>query len=335
MIICRPITERNTWEAFQEKQKPEALFQQWVWGDIQKKMGTTVTRIGMYNDTVLIGIFQYVVVRARRGSFLHVRHGPIFIEQRETYWEAFTDWITKEAKRCGVWFVRVSPLENVSEDMYTLFARNGYRSAPIHAMDAELCWVLPLTEPEEELLKQMRKTTRYEIRRAMDADVSITGTKDPKDLQHFIDLYKETSTRHGFVPHLGIREEFEILAKEDKSILYLGSYKGTITSAAIILFIGGQGIYHHGASVRSEIPVSYLLQWEAIKEAKKRGMKVYNFWGIAPENNPKHPWRGITLFKKGFGGYIQEYIHAHDLPVSPFYIIPSTIETIRRMRKGY
>lgn len=335
MITFTKITNRAVWEEFQEQIKPEALFQQWAWGEIQEKMGTDVTRIGVYQEDLLIGIFQYVIVRARRGSFLHVRHGPIFIEERESFWEAFTLWITKEAKRKNTWFVRVSPLLEKSNEMSERFLRNGYRSAPIHAMDAELCWVVSLTQSEEELLKNMRKTTRYEIRRAQESDVSIRVSRDPKDLAYFFDLYKQTSSRHGFVPHMGIREEFELLSKEEKSLLYLGSYKGVICSAAIVLFVGGQGIYHHGASVRSEIPVSYLLQWEAMREAKKRGMKLYNFWGIAPENSPKHPWRGISLFKKGFGGEVREYIHAHDLPVSPFYIIPSTIETIRRIRKGY
>jgi lipid II:glycine glycyltransferase (peptidoglycan interpeptide bridge formation enzyme) len=78
-----------------------------------------------------------------------------------------------------------------------------------------------------------------------------------------------------------------------------------------------------------------VLQWAASRDAKKRGMQVYNFWGIAPENNPNHPWRGITLFKKGFGGRNIEYIHAQDLAVSPLYIIPRTIEMVRRVVKGY
>ena len=71
--------------------------------------------------------------------------------------------------------------------------------------------------------------------------------------------------------------------------------------------------YHHGASsyAHNKIPASYLPQWTAIRDALKRGDRVYNFWGIAPGtlteegfkiSEPKHPFGGVTLFKTGFGG---------------------------------
>jgi len=66
------------------------------------------------------------------------------------------------------------------------------------------------------------------------------------------------------------------------------------------------------------VPAAYLLQWEAIREVKSRGCKLYNFWGISDERR-NHPWAGLTLFKKGFGGFSKEYLLAQDLPLRPFY----------------
>ena len=51
----------------------------------------------------------------------------------------------------------------------------------------------------------------------------------------------------------------------------------------------------------------YVLQWFEITRAKNDGFKYYDFWGIAPNDDPKHPWAGVTRFKKGFGGIIVEY----------------------------
>ena len=48
------------------------------------------------------------------------------------------------------------------------------------------------------------------------------------------------------------------------------------------------------------ISCSYLLQWEIIKDAKKRGCDTYNFWGISSPDNNLHPWYGTYLFKKKF-----------------------------------
>ena len=44
--------------------------------------------------------------------------------------------------------------------------------------------------------------------------------------------------------------------------------------------------YNYGASTdigRNE-PGAYAIQWQAIIEAKKRGMTRYNFWGVVEQN---------------------------------------------------
>lgn len=250
-------------------------------------------------------------------------------------WNEMISRIRSEAVRHKCIFLRISPLLPKDSTITSVFSAHACIPAAIHRMDGEYCWTLDLTKDEDALLSGMRKTTRYEIRRADKEGINIFSTRDPKYLKEFFSLYESTSTRHGFVPHTGIREEFELFAKKNQAVLYIGSFEGNVTAAAIILYYGNQAIYHHGASIQSKVPASYRLQWEAIQDAKKRGMKVYNFWGIAPENSPKHPWRGITLFKKGFGGHELEYLHAMDLPLSPWYTVPRTIETVRRLLKGY
>ena len=71
-----------------------------------------------------------------------------------------------------------------------------------------------------------------------------------------------------------------------------------------------------------------------LKQARKRGCKIYNFWGITPTDSPRHPWAGLTLFKKGFGGYKKEYVKTQDLPLSGQYWINYLVERIRRSKRG-
>ena len=68
-----------------------------------------------------------------------------------------------------------------------------------------------------------------------------------------------------------------------------------------------------------------------IKEAKKRNLKHYNFWGIAPNDNPRHRFAGVTLFKTGFGGKRIDWLHARDLQISPFYYLTYFFETVRKI----
>jgi len=331
----REINSEKRWENFRLANSPQALFQGWLWGEVEKNLGGKIRRLGVYDNESLLGIFQINVVEARRGKFLHIRHGPILGENKETLWDWVFKFLINFAVREKAWFVRISPLIGQTSEINSVYARYRLRPAALHAMDAELAWVLDVDKTEDKLLAEMRKTTRYEIRRAEKLGVKVIKTLDSKDLNTFLDLYKQTFERHGFVPHLGIEQEFGVYKKSNKALLLLGIHEGKVIAGAIILFDGKQAVYHHGASVWSKIPAAYLVQWEAVKEAKKRGIKLYDFWGIAPNDKPNHPWRGITLFKTGFGGRQMTYLHAHDLVVSPKYYFTRTIETIRRIAKGY
>lgn len=333
--VIRTIEDESQWEWFMLRVAPNALFQSWLWGDVQIKIGAFVSRYGIFNGKTLRGVFQTVDVRARRGSFLHVRHGPVLADPSPALWNAAFSFLREEASRRHMWFVRMNPVLPDSPELNTMFVSNGLRPAAIHRMDGEHCWVLDLGPSEDAILAGMRKTVRYEIRHAEKDGIEVFSTTNPEYLKEFFALYAQTSTRQGFVPHTGIREEFEVFTKKHQAVLYLGKAGGQTLSAAIILYYGNQAIYHHGASVPSKLPVSSVIQWEAIREAKKRGMNVYNFWGIAPENSLKHPWRGITLFKKGFGGREINYIHAQDLAISPMYVLPRTVELVRRISRGY
>lgn len=330
-----PVTDRRIWDTFLKHYCPGAIFQSWPWGEVAENTGHHVERFGMYENSDLVGIMQIQTVSAKRGTFLHIRHGPVLASFDKKIWNETIDVLRKKAKDSRALFVRISPHVPESDELLKLFARMGLTPAAIHAMDAEYCWVLDISRSEDELLLGMRKTTRYEIKRSVSMGVEIGVWDNADNIDTFMRLYKETSARQGFVPHTGIEEEFEIFSGQKQAILVTGSYQGDVTAAAIILFHNGEAIYHHGASIPTKAPVNYAVQWRAIQESKKRGMHQYNFWGIAPDDKPDHPWKGITLFKTGFGGKAVRFFHAHDLPTSPLYALPRAIETLRRLKKGY
>lgn len=335
VITIREVKDKTLWENFVLQEAPTAFFQSWYWGEIYQARLNRVWRFGVYEGTTLVGLFQVVRVDAKRGRFLHVRHGPVVATPRRTIWRSTLEFLKELARHERAWFIRVSPQLADTSQNQRLFSSLGLRPSPIHAMDGELCWVLDLTPSEEEILANMRKTTRYEIKHGLASGIEIISAFDSSLMPEFLDLYAQTSKRHGFVPHQELDEEFKTFSTEGKAVLYLGRYKGVPLAGAIIVDYGDRVIYRHGASIPSKMPVSHLLQWTAIRQAKKRGMKVYNFWGIAPDDKPNHPWRGITVFKQGFGGREVSLIHAQDLPVSPWYAIPWSIEMLRRWQRGY
>ncbi len=339
MLKIETVASKKTWESFLSAQEVQfyPFFQSWNWGEAQRQMAHSIWRIGVYDDTKLIALCQIVKIAAKRGTYLHFRHGPVLLPFDWEVFDAIVDYGKKLASEERAWFLRMSPVVPKQYIDFPMLKKRGFRNAPMHNMDAEICWVLDITKPEDQLLKEMRKTHRYLIRKAESLDIEIIRTKKVSDINDFLNLYSSLSARKHFVAHKGLLEEFDEFGKDDQEILFLAKYQGKIISGALIAFVGNNAIYRHGASDNEyrDIPASYLLQWEAIKEAKKMGKTLYNFWGIAPPETKNHPWQGLTLFKTGFGGRKIEFLHAQDLPLNFSYWKTYLIERIVKWKKGY
>ena len=266
----KEISSQKLWESFVLSHSPHALFQSWQWGEIEKKSGSSVIRYGIYDDEKLLGVAQLFIVHAKRGRYVHIRQGPIFTQLSQTTLLKCLSLFSDIARKEHAVFIRMSPMIEDTDEHRKILHDCGLIRSPIHEVDAERCWVLDISQSEELILQGMRKTTRYEIRRGQKMDIKVKMAVSPHDVSEFISLYKETSKRHGFVSHGSIVEEFEYFASRDEAILLLGYVDQTLIAGAMIVFYGGQAIYHHGASLPSKVPVSYMLQWQAIKEAKKR-----------------------------------------------------------------
>lgn len=335
------IHDKEAWEAFLQTNASHSLFQSWNWGETiikvkaQRSKVKDFWRLGFYEGETLVGIAQVERVVARRGTFFHVRHGPILSSWTRHHLNSVLELLKKMAVEYKASFIRVSPLIDNTREHHDVFASLGFRDSPMHAMDGEYCWVLDISRSEEDILSGMRKTTRYLIRQAQKLGVEIRQSTDPADIPAFLSLYQETAQRHGFVKHRGVKEEFVQFLKDDQIRLFLGYHQNELLSGAMIIFYHDQAIYHHSASIDQKVPVNYLLQWEVIKEAKRRNKRLYNLWGIAPEGKPRHPWQGLSLFKKGFGGRTIEYLHAQDYPLTKQYWLVYLLERMRRQLKGY
>jgi len=321
----REINSKETWENFLLKYQEKTFLDSWNWGEFQKQVEDKIWRLGVY-DKELKAVALVVRIKAKRGTFLFLPHGPVGEKDALPY---LIDYL----KKMDACFIRVAPVwpkENTK-----LFKDLGFRNAPIH-MHPELTWELDITPEEEELLMGMRKTTRYLIKQGYkNKDIEIIKSTDINDLEKFNQIYRKTASRHHFVPFSldYLRKQFSCFNPDNQITIFLGKYKGKIVSSAITICWQGTGFYHHGASLASKAPVSYLMQWEAIKQAKEKGCRKYNFWGIAPEGVKNHPWAGLSLFKKGFGGYPKQYVKTQDLPLSFKYWFTCIFERLRKMKR--
>ena len=308
------------------------------------KFSSPFTAARVYNDGELSSVALVIKTIARRGTFLFVPHGPALAKAtagkpniKYEILKTLLDELKKIAKEEKVDFVRISPIWERNEENIKVFKELSFREAPIH-MHPELTWELDVTKSEEELLKDMNETCRYSIKRAMREGVEIFQSQRIEDVEIFNRLYHVTVNRHKFTPFSlnYLKNEFSTFQSDNQISVFLGKYKNEILSSAMIIYWQGTGFYHQGASLLKypKVPVSHLLQWEAIKEAKRRDCKTYNFWGIASLSDKSHPWAGLTLFKMGFGGYKKEFVKTQDFPLSKLYWLTYIFEKIRKRKRG-
>jgi lipid II:glycine glycyltransferase (peptidoglycan interpeptide bridge formation enzyme) len=335
MISTKQIDNKSEWEGFLSQHKEANFLQSWYWGEFHEALGKTVSRIGFYRDNELIGVMLSVIEAARRGKYLTVPAGPIIDwHDKELVSAAFSEMRTVAAVNKCV-FVRIRP--QLLEDAYAkeIFQLNNTKPAQMH-LHAELTSRLDIGPTEEALLAQMRKTTRYEIRKAEKLGVTVKTSTDEKEVKQFYDYQLETAKRQKFVPfsYKFFLEQFKVFFAADKALLYTATFEGKVLAQAFIIFYGSEAVYHYGVGTEEgrKYPGAYLIQWEAIKEAKRRGMQFYNFWGVAAEDDKTHRFYTISIFKRGFGGEDTRYLHAQDLVINkPRYLVNYGIEKLRKI----
>jgi len=341
--IFQEINDQEIWEGFLSKIDKKTFLQSWNWGEFQKKMGNKIWRMGIFKDDQLIALALVSKVEAKRGKFLLIQHGPLLIQNQNLKFKTLKILLAKLkeiAKKENCSFIRIAPLFERNKKNQELFWSLGFKEAPIHASAYEATLRLDLSPTEEQLLMGMRKTTRYLVRQALkNPDLLIIKTNQAKDIELFHQLSQEVARHQGFIPFSFefVKNEFELFSRQNQALLFFGKYKEKIVASALIIFWSGIGFYHQAALDPNyhRLPIAYLLQWEAIREAKKRGCKFYDFWGyVDPKQNPDHPWAGPSLFKLGFGGKPHFYLKTQDLPLSFKYWPTYFFEKLRKIKRG-
>lgn len=328
------IEDKDIWESFLFTHPESNFLQSWGWGEFHESLGSRVFRTGFYEDEKLAGVMLSIIEDAKRGRYLTIPAGPVIDWKDSKLVSVFVETAKKIAKETRCVFIRVRPQLFSDDFSKNLFKKMGFKNAPMH-LHAELTNQLDLAKSEDELMAQMRKTTRYEIKKAITQKISVTSSRDINLIKGFYELQLETAKRQGFVPfpYNYLYEQFKVFSKEDKALIFSAYFEKKLLVQAIIIFYGEEAIYHYGVSTGEgrNYPGAYLIQWEAIKEAKKRGMKRYNFWGVAPLDNTNHRFYKISIFKRGFGGQDIQYLHAQDLVINyPKYLLIFSVETLRK-----
>lgn len=318
---------------------PEANFlQSPLWAEANRLVDHKLAVRTFDGEALMLGI----VKDARRGRYLEIPGGPLLDWHNQTALKSVFAEIAKIAKAEKCVFVRFRPqLENTPENQKLLAPLKksfDLRPAPMH-LHAQNTVILDLDKSEDELLMDMRRQTRYEVRRSAKLGLKVTEDSSEAMFKEFHAVQTETAKRQGFIPP----SEKELLAERtafspDHLKLYkVTTAEGEPVAYGLILIYGEEAEYFEAAStdLNRKLPGAYALLWQAIKDLKHLGIKRFNLWGIAPPGVEHHRYSGVTTFKTGFGGRVVEFIPAEDIVINKLrYKLDELVETARKKKRN-
>ncbi len=250
------------------------------------------------------------------------------IQDLKVILEHFISW----AKDKNVSYVRINPWlpakidekkTSYFEEFSNLFQETGFECIN----NGRNTYWIDLTSNEDQLLNQMRRKTRYDVRKGMKSGIKINEIQhaDENIISKFWDFYNILGNKKFFntLSESRFKNELRILLNSGFASLFVAEYNNEIIN---ISMASRKGIasYMYGAinpDLTSSIncpPPGHFVQWSMIKTMKNYGLKIYDL-GFCPENIPakEHPEFNIWHFKYGFGGKFVQFMPNYGKIIKP------------------
>lgn len=161
-----------------------------------------------------------------------------------------------------------------------------------------------LSLPDNQIFSQFKKDSRATVRKALAQKLRV----EENNFEKLYQLLKKSYQRKKlwFYPKDQYNSLIRSFGENVFGIDLLAPKAEEPVAGCLVLISDKTASYLLAGSLPEgqEMHAPYLVVWEAMKEAKKRGCTTWDFEGIKDERIPSTKnWGGFTHFKKSFGGY--------------------------------
>jgi peptidoglycan pentaglycine glycine transferase (the first glycine) len=351
VIQFRPATDADAaaWQALLGATSFGDFLHDWAWAAVAAFDGQPQRRYLLEEAGEVVAIVAAQERRLWGGrTFWYVPHGPVldYDDPRARDWvRAMVAGLREVGRQHGAVAVKLEPRLAADESGIATLERRGLRRLP-DVLQVGQTRVVDLAD-DEALLAGFDKDTRYSVRRAEREGVVVEIADDAREttaIDALHELVVVTQRRAGFPlpPRERYRVAWRALAGAGRAVILEARRDGTLLASGMLVIEGAQSFYLFSGSRREERGepkryASYALQWAMLRLARDRGVRRHDLWGVAPPDaRSDHPWYGVGLFKKGFGGREVAWAGSWDLVVDPtLYRLRSAIGMARGwIRRG-
>ncbi len=281
-----------------------------AWGEFQKQIGNQ-----LFTDQGSGWQYHAYREKGRFNTRLYAPYGPVASDGDSL--SAALASLERQAAASGCDFVRVEPTGSDTTETRALLSSLGYRRAD--RLQPEDTWRLDLSVGTEALLAGMRATNRNLHRNFAKKGLSVRQSHDPGEISILVDLLGGVARHNAITPHS--RSYFETQARtlmpSGDASLFIVDAAGAPVAAAFVYETSSTRYYAHAAAnyEHRKLAPGTILVSSMIMDAAELGKSTFDFMGIAPNDDPNHPWAGFTEFKKTFGGYPVHYAGTWEKPL--------------------
>jgi len=324
--------KKMTWEKLNLEAEHSTFLSSIDWIEFQKSIGKEIDQyfivLDLEGKKIEIGILYIEIFRRKLIKYAYSPYQPVIIGEEmndkefEDLYSQIRDFMQRYIRQKELTLFRFDPL--LPRTKILNFLNLGFKEslAPAQAKDT---WEINLEQTDDEIRAHMSKSTRYNINKTSRSGIELVRATTKEHVQAFAELMGETTSRKGFGNYdfEYFWKQFEALNPKGMMDIFLARYTGEgngknkFTSGALVNYYKDTAYYTHGASTSNlflaKLRSPYFLQWGIIRFLKTKGFKSYNMWGVIPDKKLempdfKHPLRGVSEYKKSFGGKEINYV---------------------------
>jgi len=350
--------EDKVWDAFLRQTEAGDLLQSSKWAQLKHKTGWQVRRLVVERDGRIMAGAQLLLrpLSFPLGKIAYVPRGPVLATDEPELAQLVLDRLQAVARAQRLRLLIVQPPQRY-EALAQHLTANPFHSTRIKIAPRSTLRI-NLRASEDEILGQMRPSTRANVRRSIRKGM-VVRQGDEADLGIFMRLHAASSQRQGFST---ASEEYyahmwRLFAPSGQGVLLISEFEGEPVSAMLAVGFGkvvwAKRFGWSGAQ-RKRYPNEGLL-WATMKWAKAQGYHWFDQDGVKWEaaealaNDqpiPESAKKSASYFKLGFGGQPVLFPKAHIYLYNPILRFgytslfpklarwPITKKLITRMRLG-
>ena len=277
------------------------------WAAFQQKMGRTII-----SDTGNGWSYIAILEKGKLNSRLYVPYGPT-LETNAALSPALSS-LKQKAIEHGATFIRIEPIHVVTAK--DLLHAGLKKVSPIQP---DATSIIDLYRSEEEIIAAMTSNTRNLYRNYKQKGIHIRQSFNSREIDTLLMLLSDVAKHTGMNPQSNeyLRKQAESLISSDDASLYFAEHGDTVIASALVYDSNDTRYYAHAAADYEHrgLNAGTALVSQMIIDAKRKGLKYFDLYGIWIESEKGSTKSGITRFKRSFGGQDKQYVGTWEYPV--------------------